>query len=286
MAKKTAKTKTSRGKKAAKKKPSAKKAQKQTSTAKKKATKSGSPSAKKKVTKKTVKKAVKKTAEKAAKKAPKGLKSAAAVKKASAASRATTSRVAKKAAKPPAKKVPSVVPRRTPLATAAAKKKVPARKAAAAAATSEVVEPPPPPKVAPLSKRLSKTNLQTIREALLQRRAQLLGSLGGLEVDTLRAEQHSVQAGGDEIDHATYSVAADLSLRMAESESRELREIVLALTKLEDGSYGICEATGLPIDVRRLLFMPAARLSLEAQQQLEKEQLYHDVEHGWVRSDT
>ena len=77
-------------------------------------------------------------------------------------------------------------------------------------------------------------------------------------------------------------MTADLSLRLAESESKELREIAVAMKKIQDGTYGICEATGSEIDVRRLRFLPSARLSLDAQRKLEAQQLHYDEQMGWV----
>ncbi|HLU47586.1 MAG TPA: TraR/DksA family transcriptional regulator, partial [Planctomycetota bacterium] len=119
-----------------------------------------------------------------------------------------------------------------------------------------------------------------IRKSLLDRRAELLGSIGNHELGDA-----NVEAGGDEVDQANRAATADLSLRLAESEYRELQEIEVALGKLADGSYGICEVTGKPIDVRRLLYMPACRLSLEAQRKLEAQQIYHDEQRGWVTNE-
>ena len=271
-AKKAAKATTAKkgtAKKATPKKSTAKKSTAKKATAKKKATgpkKAGKKAAAKKSTakKSTVKKAaVTKAA--APKKAP-PKKDASSKKVAPAAKKAATAGATSK----------NAAGTEAPVT----KKKTATKKAAPRPAPQP--EEPPPPKVQPLSKRISKKNVDAIRGRLLERRSELFGALSGADV---RAQDHSVQAGGDEIDAATYSVAADLSLRMAESESRELKEIQLALGKLEDGSYGVCEATGKPIDVRRLLFMPTARLSLEAQEQLEREQLYHDNELGWVSTE-
>jgi RNA polymerase-binding protein DksA len=273
-------------KKAAKKKAAKKAAGAKKTTLGKKSAAKTSASRKSTAKKKTDKKTAVTTKKKAAKAKAATAKKAPAKKvaKTTAAKKsATTKAVAKKA---PAKKTAAkkasatkkVVAEKAPVT----KKKV-AKKAAPKTAPVPVELPEPPrPKLPPLSKRISKKNTDAIRKRLLERRSELLGGLQSVDA---RSQDHAVQAGGDEIDAATYSVAADLSLRMAESESRELKEIELALSKLEDGSYGVCEATGLAIDVRRLLFMPTARLSLEAQEQLEREQLYHDSELGWVRTD-
>ena len=43
-----------------------------------------------------------------------------------------------------------------------------------------------------------------------------------------------------------------------------------ALAKIKDGTYGYCEDTGEPIDLRRLEARPTATLSIQAQERHEK----------------
>ena len=43
---------------------------------------------------------------------------------------------------------------------------------------------------------------------------------------------------------------------------KELSDILLALGKLEDGTYGICEESGEEIDIERLKAYPAARTAV------------------------
>lgn len=43
----------------------------------------------------------------------------------------------------------------------------------------------------------------------------------------------------------------------------ELAEVELALTKLDDGTYGLCETCGEPIAPARLEAMPAARFCID-----------------------
>ena len=48
-----------------------------------------------------------------------------------------------------------------------------------------------------------------------------------------------------------------------------LRQAERALAKLDNGTYGYCEDTGEPIDLKRLMAQPATSLSLAAQQARE-----------------
>jgi RNA polymerase-binding transcription factor DksA len=51
----------------------------------------------------------------------------------------------------------------------------------------------------------------------------------------------------------------------------ELSNVERALRRLEDGSYGICEACGEPISDHRLEVMPGARFCLRDQTLAEQE---------------
>ena len=49
-----------------------------------------------------------------------------------------------------------------------------------------------------------------------------------------------------------------------------LQQIERALVRLDNGTYGYCEDTGEPIDLRRLDAQPTATLTTEAQAQRER----------------
>ena len=156
-----------------------------------------------------------------------------------------------------------------------------------AAKAEEVAETPKveaPPELVhpPLSKRINKTDLRIIRRTLLQRRDELAGTIDSLESEHLGTHENRTTTGGDEADQANSAQNADISLRLAGSGSKELKEIDAALTKISDGTYGICEATKDLIGLPRLKFMPWTRLSLRAQEQVEKNELRYDESAGWV----
>lgn len=200
--------------------------------------------------------------------------------------------IKKKTAKTTAKKAPAKkVAKKTP----AAKKKSTTKSKSAGtsgvkvpkygvrpASRDDAVESKPVP---PLSKRIGKRDLGAIRKQLLQRRRDLLGSIDSIEAEYLGTKENVTTKGGDEADQATSALTADLSLRLAESESKVLKEVNHAIGKLEDGTYGVCEVTGQPIETRRLLAMPWARLSLDAQRQVEQQQISFDEARGWVSAD-
>ncbi|MBB3232739.1 TraR/DksA family transcriptional regulator [Halomonas stenophila] len=84
------------------------------------------------------------------------------------------------------------------------------------------------------------------------------------------------ERGGDELDQAASEEEIRLSLRQADRETRLLRNIEAALRRLDEGEYGFCEETGLPIGLARLMFRPTARLCVEAKaRQEQREHHYH-----------
>ena len=84
-----------------------------------------------------------------------------------------------------------------------------------------------------------------------------LGELSNLD-------QHQADIGTE-----TFDRERDLSL--LEQVEAELADIEHALERLEEGTYGTCEACGKPIGDERLEAVPAARFCVEDQDKAEDE---------------
>ncbi len=114
------------------------------------------------------------------------------------------------------------------------------------------------------------------RQALLDERVRLHGvrstfdddGLDSTETDSLSelssADQHQADLGTE-----TFEREKDLSI--IERIEAELHDVEYALQRLDDGTYGTCEACGKPIGEARLDAIPAARLCLDDQAQAERE---------------
>jgi len=76
---------------------------------------------------------------------------------------------------------------------------------------------------------------------------------------------------GDRQDAAADEASRGLTLRLAGHEQRKLAEIDAALLRMSRGDYGICEDSGDEIPAARLLQVPTARRTVEAQEQHEEE---------------
>ncbi|MFN2504479.1 MAG: TraR/DksA C4-type zinc finger protein [Acidimicrobiales bacterium] len=77
-------------------------------------------------------------------------------------------------------------------------------------------------------------------------------------------DQHQADVGTE-----TFEREKDLSI--LEGVEAELADIERALERLNDGTYGVCEACGRPIDEDRLEAVPAARLCLDDQAAAERQ---------------
>jgi RNA polymerase-binding transcription factor DksA len=113
------------------------------------------------------------------------------------------------------------------------------------------------------------------RDLLSQERERLHGIKE--ELDELRSE--SQQDSLDELssydqhqaDVGTETFDREKDLSILDSVEGELADIERALQRLDDGSYGTCEACGKPIDDARLEAMPATRFCVDDQAKAEHE---------------
>jgi RNA polymerase-binding transcription factor DksA len=125
--------------------------------------------------------------------------------------------------------------------------------------------------------RLSQDDLKHFEQRLLQERARIMGEMGHLESTVLKVNPRD--AAGElsgysyhMADAGTDSMEREKAFDIASKEGRLLLEIDDALRRVYNGTYGVCEISGKPIARARLEALPWARLSLEEQEKLEREQ--------------
>ncbi len=68
---------------------------------------------------------------------------------------------------------------------------------------------------------------------------------------------------GDEADQTVRAMAESETLSIHERLRSQLTEIELALSRIENGTFGVCEETEEAIEPERLLAIPWTRLSIE-----------------------
>ncbi len=131
----------------------------------------------------------------------------------------------------------------------------------------EVADAPRPKVKSPYGKK----DLAHFRQILLRKRAELVGDVSQMETEALKGgsgslsnlPQHMAEQGSDTYDQS-------LALEIAATDRKLIKEIDDAIKRIDNGTYGVCELTGKPINPERLEELPWARYSIEAARELER----------------
>ncbi len=171
-----------------------------------------------------------------------------------------TKKTAKKA---PAKKAvvkktseKKVVVKQTPA------KKTPAKKAESVAVSGGI----------PLSGKIARNKHFKVKELrdqlnrLLLLRERVSGEISSISRDSLSPTERDPSLS----DQGTDTFDREFALNQLSSEQDVLFEIDSAIRRLEDGTYGICEISGNPINIERLQALPYVRYTIATQSELEK----------------
>ncbi len=236
--------------------------------------------AKKKTTKKTVKKpTLKKAAGSTAKKSPvKKTSAAKPVSKKAPVKKASTSKtVTKKAPTSKAagtkKSTSKAAPAKPAASKPASNKKAPA--AVAALSEQALLEQALDkewtiPQLKRIKTGLNKKDLDYFLQLLLERRAEIIGSVQGMEDarnaslgDIAHMPLHMADVGSDNFEQ-------EFTLGLMESERQMLREIDEAILRMREGYYGVCVDSGRPINRARLEAKPWAKYCIEVARIREK----------------
>ena len=120
---------------------------------------------------------------------------------------------------------------------------------------------------------MNSRQLEYFRRKLLAWRDELLQDSS----QTLQHLQQETVQESDFADRASTETDRAIELRTRDRERKLISKIDAALRRIEDGSYGYCEATGEPISLNRLEARPIATLSIAAQERHERrEKVYRD----------
>ncbi|MDA7564709.1 RNA polymerase-binding protein DksA [Pelagibacteraceae bacterium] len=79
-------------------------------------------------------------------------------------------------------------------------------------------------------------------------------------------------ASADIVDQATSYSSKTVEMRTVNRNKKLIKKIDSAVQKIEEGVYGYCEVTGEEIGLKRLMARPIATMTVEAQEQHEKQE--------------
>lgn len=106
---------------------------------------------------------------------------------------------------------------------------------------------------------ISKELINKCRQKLLKTRSDLLNQVQTTQNGIAFAENRR----GDEADQTVRLLEEKAFLNRNERINSQLMVVEMALARIEQGYYGLCEETGEPIEPERLLALPWTSLSIE-----------------------
>ena len=111
------------------------------------------------------------------------------------------------------------------------------------------------------------TELEYFKETLLSRKEQIEKNIAGVEkeMDALRDLELN-----DEGDYASVSNDNMVENAIGHQQELELLEIDLALAKIKEGTYGICEMCEECVGVHRMKVKPHAKYCIDCREIAEK----------------
>ena len=101
--------------------------------------------------------------------------------------------------------------------------------------------------------------VEKCKQKLLQTKTNLLNQVHSTQNDMPFSENQ----GGDEADQTVRLMEEKEFLNRNKRINTQLMQVEMALARIEQGSYGICQETGEPIEMERLMALPWTSLSIE-----------------------
>ncbi len=105
--------------------------------------------------------------------------------------------------------------------------------------------------------------LEHVRDSVLEEAA-LTESEGASIAELSTVDQHPADVGSETFER-------EKQVSILEMTERQLQDVERARSRLDDGTYGTCEACGATIPIERLEARPATRFCLDDQQRAEAE---------------
>jgi RNA polymerase-binding transcription factor len=185
-----------------------------------------------------------------------------------------------RASKPSTKSKPGI--RRAPAKVAPSKSATSAKRSASKSALKTVAArpaPEPPPKtiakpVRRAKPKLDRKMLAAVEKSLKQMQSELEQELAEIEEAAFNVSQSEMsgEVGYDEdyADAGSFTFEREKDLSIANNVQDLLAKIARSLEKINEGTYGICESCGQPIESARLKALPHALLCVSCKTQEER----------------
>lgn len=113
------------------------------------------------------------------------------------------------------------------------------------------------------------SKLLAIKKKLVKQRQDLLVEAGQTLNSKLSTEKESFP---DPTDQAVAELDNNFTLRLRGREQKLLKKIDEAISRIDGGSYGVCESCGGEISIKRLEARPVTTLCIECKTRQEEEE--------------
>ena len=158
--------------------------------------------------------------------------------------------------------------------TATAVKKpqqVTAETAASLKATPEMeLEAPVRPKETAKEREMRERRQEVLHKMLIGKRQEIIKEIEeSLGQSLTEDQQRRLESARDVGDQALMDLERELGISLMEMRNRRRQSIDEALTRLHDGTYGICAECGVEISEKRVQAVPFAKLCVECQSRAE-----------------
>jgi len=121
-----------------------------------------------------------------------------------------------------------------------------------------------PPSVRMTERVLDQGLLDSLKDALLRKRGEILAASTGTRPLPASADVNSRQ--GDMADQASGNNEVHIQLKLKQTDAKILQAIEEALYRMEKGLYGVCRDCGDPIAPARLEAIPWTRVCITCKQ--------------------
>jgi DnaK suppressor protein len=116
---------------------------------------------------------------------------------------------------------------------------------------------------------MKKERVAFFKKRLLEKQRQLAEEVGKTALYGKDQEDDSIKDLGDQ---ANTAYTREFFFELGNGDRRLLRDVVAALQKIDDGSFGSCERCGETISDKRLDALPFARYCIDCQRLVEEEE--------------
>ena len=136
--------------------------------------------------------------------------------------------------------------------------------------TATVMAEPVRPKETAKEREARERRREVLQKMLMGKRQEIIKEIeGSLGQSLTEDQQRRLESARDVGDQALMDLERELGISLMEMRNRRRQSIDEALTRLHEGTYGICAECGVEISEKRLHAVPFAKLCVECQSHAE-----------------